>query len=665
MSMPEEPGGQPSELQQRQPTRQLLLAQALELCIQAERREPGSAQTVIAQQPAWARGDLTRLVALAGSLDAVGSNAVMSDAFRGAARSRLMARIGGDASASVWPAAASRLTSLPPRAIPPRTGHRRKALLWRTSAGLLAAVLSVTATLTASASALPGEPLYGLKQAQEELGVRLAADDKARALALLRTADARLDETSRLLAQGRTGEAVQATQRYDQVVERATTTFVVTVEGAASDPPVAVHMDTRLSQQQEQLQALLQTAPEPARADLREALVATERGRALVADPRAVERALGRASGRRNATSGVAPTPAAEEMATLVPTRGPLVVAQAAATAQPTVVVAEADEHRGGSPAVAQTGDVRRADASDGERDAGTPVRLANSNGTGTGTGNGTAGRGTASGTARPTNAGPGLAGGQGDASPQRGRDGGDDNESDRAAQHGDDIHVAPAQPVVARDEPVAVRPGFGGASVTTSNGRTTGGDDATGGQANRGTGTGTGTAQRDDTAQVQRGSGEDTARAPQQGTVRQVATPVVVAQADNRAPGTGAAGSGGAAGTTAGAAGTSGRGGEQPARAAGPAQATTNGGATNDRTTNRDDSEARSPTASATQSTATRPQPTATPTPQRRNTDSASSAQPTRTPTPTETTRSGDTSKPAATPTRTRTPEPPRGGPD
>ncbi|HEY0581381.1 MAG TPA: DUF5667 domain-containing protein, partial [Chloroflexota bacterium] len=218
MSMPEEPGGQPSELQQRQPTRQLLLAQALELCIEAERREPGSAQAVIAQQPAWARGDLTRLVALAGSLDAVGSNAVMSDEFRGAARSRLMARIGGDASASGGPAAANRLTSLPPRAIPPRTGRPRKALLWRTSAGLLAAVLSVTATLTASASALPGEPLYGLKQAQEELGVRLAADDKARALALLRTADARLDETSRLLAQGRTGEAVQATQRYDQVV---------------------------------------------------------------------------------------------------------------------------------------------------------------------------------------------------------------------------------------------------------------------------------------------------------------------------------------------------------------------------------------------------------------------------------------------------------------
>ena len=47
-----------------------------------------------------------------------------------------------------------------------------------------------------------------VREAQEELGVRLATDDQARAMALLHRADARLDETARLLQQGRTDEAL-------------------------------------------------------------------------------------------------------------------------------------------------------------------------------------------------------------------------------------------------------------------------------------------------------------------------------------------------------------------------------------------------------------------------------------------------------------------------
>lgn len=80
------------------PTRDLLLAQALDACITAERRLPGSSQEIIARQPAWARADLRRLLGLAGSLDAAASNALMSGEFRVAARARLMHRIGGDVS---------------------------------------------------------------------------------------------------------------------------------------------------------------------------------------------------------------------------------------------------------------------------------------------------------------------------------------------------------------------------------------------------------------------------------------------------------------------------------------------------------------------------------------------------------------------------------------
>ena len=131
----------------------------------------------------------------------------------------------------------------------------------RGSAGLLAALVAVSANLTASASALPGDALYGVKQAQEELGVRLATDDQARVLAHLRRADARLDETARLLAQGRTSEAVETAQRYDQSVERATTTYVVSLDFASPRGGASGPRRDQAGEQQEQLEAILDAAP--------------------------------------------------------------------------------------------------------------------------------------------------------------------------------------------------------------------------------------------------------------------------------------------------------------------------------------------------------------------------------------------------------------------
>ena len=110
MRLPDEPGF--PVLPPGQPTRDLLLAQALDACITAERRLPGSSQEIIARQPAWARGDLQRLVGLAGSLDAATSNAIMSSEFRVAARARLMQRIGGE----TGPAQGTQARSGPTRA---------------------------------------------------------------------------------------------------------------------------------------------------------------------------------------------------------------------------------------------------------------------------------------------------------------------------------------------------------------------------------------------------------------------------------------------------------------------------------------------------------------------------------------------------------------------
>lgn len=277
-----------------QPTRALLLAQALESCIQAERAIPGSADRLIAHQPAWERGELRRLVLLASSLDAAATNAVMSDDFRVAARGRLMRHIALE-SAERAPSGNGHIVSgngfgdvvtMPFSSAEYVVRSRRSKLLWRgTAGGLLSAVLVLAATLTASANALPGEPLYTVKQAQEELGIRLASDDQSRSLALLGQADARLSETARLLQQGRTDEVAQTTQSYDDSLSRATT-IVVTIITASPDASTAADVKSKLSDQQQQLQSLLVTAPEPARNDIRQALVATERSQALVAGPR-------------------------------------------------------------------------------------------------------------------------------------------------------------------------------------------------------------------------------------------------------------------------------------------------------------------------------------------------------------------------------------------
>ena len=78
-----------------EPTRELLLAQALDACIDAERRAPGSADEVISRQPTWARAELRQLIGLASAVDAAANQAILSDEFRVAARQRLMERIGG------------------------------------------------------------------------------------------------------------------------------------------------------------------------------------------------------------------------------------------------------------------------------------------------------------------------------------------------------------------------------------------------------------------------------------------------------------------------------------------------------------------------------------------------------------------------------------------
>src|SRR5262245_37383866 len=172
MSMPSDRGDKPTG--GGEPLDGLLLAQALDAALSAERARPGSSEEVVEHAPTATRADLQRLMALARALDASVGAVRPRPEFRTAARARLMARIG-----------AATETPMLLRPVPMSVARRRRPGRWfvRGSAGLVAAIIAASATLTASASALPGDLLYGVKQANEELSVRLASDEQARVLA--------------------------------------------------------------------------------------------------------------------------------------------------------------------------------------------------------------------------------------------------------------------------------------------------------------------------------------------------------------------------------------------------------------------------------------------------------------------------------------------------
>ncbi|HYY89582.1 MAG TPA: DUF5667 domain-containing protein, partial [Chloroflexota bacterium] len=330
-----------------EPTDELLLAQALEACIRAERVAAGSSREIAAQLPTSARSELEQLLTLAQALEASSDAVRPSPEFYARARAELMRQIGGpnDVGQPVV------LTSIAGRGRGPASWR----WLLRGAGGLAAAALTVVAALTASASALPGDTLYGVKQAKEEVALRLAADDQARALALLLQANARLDETQRLLEQGRTEDAIETAQRYDRSVDRATSTLVVAIGGQPADAAVEQFAST-LEAQQARIETVLPEAPEPARIELREALVTAERGRAIAARPTPARPTLSRPARPTEPPQALVPARVEEQPTpTAVVVAEPIVIRapdrdDRVADAQSRRASAEGEDRRAGGP---------------------------------------------------------------------------------------------------------------------------------------------------------------------------------------------------------------------------------------------------------------------------------------------------------------------------
>ena len=138
--------------------------------------------------------EITGLVTLARTLEVSASGVTPSAAFRAAARERLVTHM-----ASAAPPHSPSVARLPRRGLQ-QVVNRVAVWSARFAAGIAALSLAGAAVASASASALPGEPLYAIKQAREAIAIQTAPGDEARQQELLRQADTRLDETARLLA---------------------------------------------------------------------------------------------------------------------------------------------------------------------------------------------------------------------------------------------------------------------------------------------------------------------------------------------------------------------------------------------------------------------------------------------------------------------------------
>jgi Xaa-Pro aminopeptidase len=125
---------------------------------------------------------------------------VMRDQFRKELRGRLMSEA---------------VAVLAPR----RSRFSFPALLRPALAAAAILVLVGAGATSAAASSLPGDPLYGVKRASEDVQLALTFDDVARMQLLSQFTDRRLEELAQIAKQRPTG-APTATQEYADAVER-------------------------------------------------------------------------------------------------------------------------------------------------------------------------------------------------------------------------------------------------------------------------------------------------------------------------------------------------------------------------------------------------------------------------------------------------------------
>jgi len=201
--------------------------------------------------PAVLDYDVAELVQLARTLQDIATQVAPSDEFRARSHQRLLMQMAR--------------SSRPRHSL--RTSIAERARVWaiRVSGAVAALSIAGAAAAGASASALPGDPLYPVKQVTESAVLQFAPTDLARQDLLLQQADTRLDETARLVEQGRDTDAAVTVARYDETL------------AALTAPATSAPVQSQLGSNEARLNRLLESAPPAARPGLQRALAATER----------------------------------------------------------------------------------------------------------------------------------------------------------------------------------------------------------------------------------------------------------------------------------------------------------------------------------------------------------------------------------------------------
>jgi hypothetical protein len=148
----------------------------------------------------------------------------------------------------------------PPARRPTRSGRRRRRL----AAGTLVVATLSAGTVAASAGALPGDPLYGLKRQVQNVEVALARGDEDRGQQHLRLARSRVRELDTAGVSARSGPLVAALQDMDGDTRNGAR-LLSTVAIRDDDESPLTELETWTQQQRTLLGAAANRLPDAAR----------------------------------------------------------------------------------------------------------------------------------------------------------------------------------------------------------------------------------------------------------------------------------------------------------------------------------------------------------------------------------------------------------------
>lgn len=202
------------------------------------------------------------LLALAATLEAELSPEAPTRAAVARTRARVLNRVGAARKSTQRDARPRRRPNL----------FRRYAFAMASLFLVFALLASGTGVAYAAESSLPGDGLYGVKLGFESTRLALTFSPDARGAYLRSLADERLSEIQALLQVGRDGDLPAAVDSYSHTLAQ--------MEQAAGTQDEASLVQTRanLEHHTQVLQALLATAPEPARKGLENALTKSHHG---------------------------------------------------------------------------------------------------------------------------------------------------------------------------------------------------------------------------------------------------------------------------------------------------------------------------------------------------------------------------------------------------